>query len=386
MFWLTSKAAAAKESPPIHFEPPLLYNDFGKSPIDTNRGRRVAEHHSNHPDRQQPQIPSARVGVLLINLGTPQGCDSRSVRRYLAEFLSDRRVIELRPWLWLPILHGIILRNRPRKVAEAYRAIWIEETDESPLRFYTRRQADGLSQQLAAIPRKPMVAWAMRYGEPSIPDVIATLQQKECERILIAPLYPQYSATSTATVNDTVFDTLKAQRRQPAIRLLPPYYDHPAYIEALAESVERYLDSANRQPDVIVASYHGLPQACCDAGDPYEQQCTETTRLLRARLGLDAQQLRMSFQSRFGPKRWLQPYTDKTLIDLARDGAKRVAVITPGFAADCLETLEEIGMRYRKQFLEAGGIHYDLIPCLNDSETGLQMLEQLVLQDLGGWI
>ena len=346
----------------------------------------MAEHNTNHPDRPQPEPPPSRVGVLLINLGTPQSCDSRSVRRYLAEFLSDRRVIELTPWLWLPILHGIILRARPRKVAEAYRAIWIEETDESPLRFYTRRQAEGLSKRLAAMPHKPVIAWAMRYGEPSIPDVLAALQQQGCERILITPLYPQYSATSTAAVNDKVFDTLKAVRRQPAIRIMPPYYDHPAYIEALAESIERYLGSAGGRPDAIVASYHGLPQACCDAGDPYDEQCAETTRMLRARLGFDKNALRMSFQSRFGPKQWLQPYTDETLSTLARDGAKHVAVITPGFAADCLETLEEIGMRYRKQFFEAGGVQYDLIPCLNDSETGLRMLEQLVLQELGGWI
>ena len=330
--------------------------------------------------------PSTRVGVLLINLGTPRGCDSRSVRRYLAEFLSDRRVIELTPWLWLPILHGIILRVRPHKVAAAYRAIWIEETDESPLRFYTRRQAIGLSERLTKTQHHPAVAWAMRYGEPAIAAAMTALQQQGCERILIAPLYPQYSATTTATVNDTVFDLLKGLRRQPAIRILPPYYDHPAYIEALAESIEHYLGSADGQPDAIVASYHGLPQACCDAGDPYHEQCAETTRLLQARLGFDENDLRMSFQSRFGPKQWLQPYTDETLRTLARDGARHVAVITPGFATDCLETLEEIGMRYRTQFLEAGGTRYDRIPCLNDSEAGLRMLERLVLQELGGWI
>ena len=346
----------------------------------------MAEHNTNHSDPQQPETPPARVGVLLINLGTPQGCDSRSVRRYLAEFLSDRRVIELTPWLWLPILHGLILRDRPRKVAEAYRAIWIEETDESPLRFYTRRQADSLSQRLVAMPHEPAVAWAMRYGEPSIPDAMTALQQQGCERILVAPLYPQYSATTTAAVNDSVFDMLKALRRQPAIRIMPPYYNHPAYIEALTESVERYLGSAGEPPEAIVASYHGLPQAYCDAGDPYYEQCAETTRLLRVRLGFDEHELRMSFQSRFGPKRWLQPYTDETLRALARDGARHVAVMTPGFAADCLETLEEIGMRYRKQFLETGRARYDLIPCLNDSKAGLQMLEQLVLQELGGWI
>ncbi len=346
----------------------------------------MAEHNTNHPDRQQPKTPPNRVGLLLINLGTPKSCDSRSVRRYLAEFLSDRRVIELTPWLWLPILHGIILRLRPRKVAEAYRAIWIEETDESPLRFYTHRQAEGLSKRLTKTPHKPVIGWAMRYGEPSIPDAMMALQQQGCERILIAPLYPQYSATTTAAVNDRVFDTLKALRRQPAIRIMPPYYDHPAYIEALAESIERYLSAGAGRPDAIVASYHGLPQACCDAGDPYHEQCAETTRLLRARLGFDENELQMSFQSRFGPKQWLQPHTDEALSALARGGAKHVAVITPGFAADCLETLEEIGMRYRKRFHEAGGARYDRIPCLNDSETGLRMLEQLVLQELGGWI
>lgn len=346
----------------------------------------MAKHNTNTPHPQHPKTQAAETGVLLINLGTPQAHDSRSVRRYLGEFLSDRRVIELTPWLWKPLLHGIILRVRPRKVAEAYRAIWIDETDESPLRFFTRRQSERLSERLTENRHNPIVAWAMRYGHPSIPETIAALQRLGCQRILIAPLYPQYSATTTATVNDKVFDTLKALRWQPVIRVMPPYYDHPAYIEALAVSIENHLNAADQRPDAIIASYHGLPQAYSDAGDPYYCQCAKTTRLLRTRLGFREHDLRMSFQSRFGPKQWLQPYTNETLSTMAHDGARHVAVITPGFAADCLETLEEIGIQNRNLFLEHGGARYDVIPCLNDSEAGVRMLAELVLQELAGWI
>ncbi len=323
---------------------------------------------------------------MLVNLGTPDACTPEAVRRYLAEFLSDQRVIELSPWIWQPILHGVILRTRPGKVAAAYREIWIHETDESPLRLYTRRQAERLAEKFAANDGELVVDWAMRYGKPPLPERLLALQREGCQRILVVPLYPQYSATTTATVNDRVFDTLKSMRWQPAIRTLPPYHDHPSYINALAESIANHLAASEFNPEVILASFHGLPKEYFDAGDPYHCHCAKTTRLLRERLGCSEDDLRMSFQSRFGPKQWLQPYTDQTIAELATNGIKRLAVVTPGFAADCLETLEEIGIQNRRLFLDNGGQDYTLIPCLNDSETGIRMLHDLIRQELAGWI
>ena len=333
-----------------------------------------------------PPIADARIAVILVNLGTPDACTPKAVRRYLAEFLSDPRVIELSPWIWQPILHGIILRTRPRKVAAAYREIWFHDPDESPLRRYTRRQAELLSEQLAAGRRDLVVDWAMRYGTPSLSKRILDLQREGCQRILIVPLYPQYSATTTATVNDCVFDTLKSMRWQPSIRIMPPYYDHPAYIGAIAKSLEEYLAATEHKPELILASFHGLPQEYFDAGDPYYCHCAKTTRLLRERLEYGEDYLRMSFQSRFGPKQWLQPYTDQTIVELAQSGLKNLAVVTPGFAADCLETLEEMALQNRRLFMENGGQEYQVIPCLNDSETGTGMLLELVRQELAGWI
>ncbi len=346
----------------------------------------MTANNDQHRPPEHPDVHTGRVGVLLVNLGTPSGADSASVRRYLAEFLSDRRVIEMSPWIWQPILRGIILRTRPAKVAEAYRKVWIEETDESPLRFYTRRQAELLAARVTGTEGIPTVDWAMRYGRPSIAERLQALKHEGCERILVAPLYPQYSATTTATVADRVFDVLKEMRWQPTIRMLPPYYGHQAYIDALAAQVESYLGTCDQRPDVILASYHGLPQAYFDAGDPYYCHCAKTTRLLRERLGVGDSFLRMAFQSRFGPKQWLQPYTDKTLESLARDGIAHVTVIMPGFSADCLETLEEMGMQNRDLFLQAGGQRYDVIPCLNDCEAGIDMLSTLVRQELMGWV
>ncbi len=340
----------------------------------------------NHRPPEHPPVESGRIGVLLVNLGTPDAHDTAAVRRYLAEFLSDRRVIELTPWLWQPILRGIILRTRPARVAEAYHKVWFNETNESPLRYYTRRQAELLGERFGYHDGRLLVGWAMRYGNPSIAEQIGALHKQGCERILIAPLYPQYSATATATVNDRVFETLKTMRWQPALRCLPPYYNHPAYIEAVAQTVEQHLAADEHRPEVILASFHGLPQEYFDKGDPYYCHCAKTTRLLRERLGLDEQQLRMTFQSRFGPKKWLQPYTAKTLKALAREGVRHLAVVMPGFAADCLETLEEMGMQNRDLFLGHGGNRYDVIPCLNDSEIGMHMLHTLVAQELSGWI
>jgi len=346
----------------------------------------VTESSGNACPPDHPPVASGSIGVLLVNLGTPDGHDTAAVRRYLAEFLSDRRVIELTPWLWQPILHGVILRTRPARVAEAYHKIWRHETNESPLRYYTRRQAEQLGEQLRERENRVIVSWAMRYGRPSIAEQIAALQSQGCERLLVVPLYPQYSASTTATVNDRVFDTLKTLRWQPALRCLPPYYDHPAYVDAIARSIEQRLAADEQRPEVILASFHGLPQEYFEKGDPYYCHCAKTTRLLRERLGLDERQLRMTFQSRFGPKKWLQPYTDKTLRALAREGVRHVAVVMPGFAADCLETLEEMSMQNRDLFLGQGGRRYDVIPCLNDSEAGIVMLHSLVTQELGGWI
>jgi ferrochelatase len=346
----------------------------------------VTEPSENACPPEHPAVATGAIGVLLVNLGTPDGYDTAAVRRYLAEFLSDRRVIELTPWLWKPLLHGIILRTRPARVAEAYHKIWHHETNESPLRYYTRRQAEQLGGCLRERDGRITVGWAMRYGNPSIAEQLVALQTQGCERLLVVPLYPQYSASTTATVNDKVFDTMKTLRWQPTLRCLPPYYDHPAYIDALARSIEQGLASDGQRPEVILASFHGLPQEYFEKGDPYYCHCARTTRLLRERLGLDEQQLRMTFQSRFGPKKWLRPYTNKTLRALAREGVRHVAVVMPGFAADCLETLEEMGIQNRELFLGHGGEHYNAIACLNDSEAGIDMLRSLVTQELAGWM
>ena len=333
-----------------------------------------------------PEVRGGRIGVLLVNLGTPDGKDRASVRRYLAEFLSDRRVIELSPWLWQPILHGIILRTRPGKVAEAYAEIWRNDSDESPLRYYTRRQAELLADGIGDFGGRLIVSWAMRYGNPAIGPQLRALQQAGCERILLAPLYPQYSATTTATVNDKAFETLGKLRWQPALRVLPPYHDHPAYIGAVADSIADYLATCDQPPDAVLASFHGLPEENLHKGDPYYCHCAKTTRLLRERLGLDENRLRLTFQSRFGPKQWLQPYTDKTIEALAQQGARHIAVVMPGFAADCLETIEEMGIQNRDLFLQHGGRRYDVIPCLNDSAAGIELLAALVRQELAGWL
>jgi protoporphyrin/coproporphyrin ferrochelatase len=331
-------------------------------------------------------ITPAQVGVVLVNLGTPDSPDTHSVRRYLAEFLSDRRVIELHPWLWKPVLHGFILPARCRRGAEAYAKIWHHDTGESPLRFYTRRQSERLGEYFA--PKQPQitVAWAMRYGTPSIPETLANLTERGCRRILIAPLYPQYSATTTASIADKVFESLRAMRDQPAVRMLPPYYDRSGYINALATSIEDYLHQTANRPKVLIASFHGLPEAYVEKGDPYYAHCVATTGLLQERLQVDASFLRMSFQSRFGPKKWLRPYTDETLLQLADSGIRDVAIFAPGFAADCLETLEELGIQNRDRFLARGGHRLDYIPCLNDSAAGMQMLSAMVEQELSGWI
>ncbi|HXT09304.1 MAG TPA: ferrochelatase [Roseiarcus sp.] len=334
-----------------------------------------------------PQIASGKIGVLIVNLGTPEATDYWAMRRYLKEFLSDRRVIETPRWLWWPILNLVILTKRPAVKGKDYDAIWNKELNESPLKTITRSQADKLAQRFArqATARPLLVDWAMRYGKPSMANRLMALREAGCDRILLLPLYPQYCAATSATVCDKAFDVLKAMRWQPTLRVAAPYYDEPAYIEALAASTRAALAKLDFEPQVLLASFHGIPQTYFDSGDPYFCHCAKTTRLLRAALGLDEKRLRMSFQSRFGPAQWLKPYTDATVRGLAQQGVKRLAVVTPGFAADCLETLEEIRVENAGYFHAAGGEKFAAIACLNDSDAGVDVLESVVRRELLGW-
>jgi protoporphyrin/coproporphyrin ferrochelatase len=332
-----------------------------------------------------PPVKSGRVGVLLVNLGTPDGTDTASMRRYLREFLTDRRVIEWPRAIWYPILFGIVLNTRPARKGKDYETIWNKERDESPLRTFTRSQGDQLADRLSAH-ANVTVDWAMRYGKPSIPERMQALKDAGCDRVLVFPLYPQYAASTTATVNDVVFRRLLSERWQPALRTVPPYHDDPVYIDALARSIETHLAGLDWEPEVVLASFHGIPQSYFRKGDPYHCHCMKTARLLRERLGWDGDRLRVTFQSRFGPEEWLQPYTDKTVEALAKSGVKRLAVITPGFVADCLETLEEIAVENGEIFHHAGGEKFSHIPCLNDSEPGMAVIETVVRRELGGWI
>ncbi|MGD8355878.1 MAG: ferrochelatase [Methyloceanibacter sp.] len=329
--------------------------------------------------------PFGKVGVLLVNLGTPDDTSYWSMRRYLKQFLSDRRVIEVNPLIWWPILNGIVLTTRPSKSGEAYRSIWNEERDESPLRTITRAQAEQLADGLGHR-EEVIVDWAMRYGNPSIADRLQALVEQGCERLLVFPLYPQYAAATTATVNDTVFDKLKSMRWQPALRTVPPYASDPVYIEAIADSIRHHLSTLDFDPEVILVSYHGLPKEYVTKGDPYQCQCLDTSDALRAALGPLGDKLMTTFQSRFGRAEWLQPYTDKTVEALAREGVKSMVILTPGFAADCVETLEEIDGEAQEIFLEHGGEKFSFIPCLNDSEGGIRVLLHLVERELKGWI
>ncbi|MBB3611128.1 ferrochelatase [Rhizobium sp. BK602] len=333
----------------------------------------------------QPQQKSGRIGVLLVNLGTPDGTDYTSMRRYLREFLTDKRVIEWSPWKWYPILFGIVLNTRPQKVGKAYETIWNKERNESFLRTYTRNQSELMAGRLADLPGV-IVDWAMRYGTPAIGDRIQALKDQGCDRILLFPLYPQYAAATTATVNDKAFEKLVRMRWQPALRTVPDYHADPAYIDALASSITRHLATLDWQPEKILASFHGIPLAYSQKGDPYYGQCIETGRLLREKLGLTDEQLVVTFQSRFGPEEWLQPYTDKTVENLAQNGTRRIAVLNPGFVSDCLETLEEIAEQAAESFLHNGGEKFTHIPCLNDGEDGMRVLEKVVRRELLGWV
>jgi len=330
-------------------------------------------------------VAPERIGVLLVNLGTPDTADTVGVRVYLKEFLSDPRVIENQGLFWKLALNGIILRTRPSRKARDYLKIWNTEKNESPLKTITRAQSEKLAAAISGHDHV-VVDWAMRYGNPSIRSRIDALTAQGCSRLLVVPLYPQYSAATSATVCDAVFDVLREMRAQPILRVTPPYYDDPFYIEALATSIEASLATLPFKPELIVSSFHGMPQKYIDKGDPYQAQCIATIDALRKRLGMDASKLILTFQSRFGFDQWLQPYTDKTVAKLAKDGVRRIAVVTPGFSADCLETLEEIAQENAEIFKHNGGEQFAAIPCLNDSGPGMDVIRQLVLRELQGWI
>ncbi|PSJ60868.1 ferrochelatase [Pseudaminobacter soli (ex Li et al. 2025)] len=332
-----------------------------------------------------PAVRKGKVGVLLLNLGTPDGTDTKSMRRYLREFLSDPRVIEMPKLLWYPILHGIVLNTRPRKSGDNYKKIWNTERDESPLRTYTRSQAEKLAEALRDLP-DVIVEWGMRYGNPSTADAVEKLMAQGCERIVMFPLYPQFSATTTATASDQLFRALMKIRAMPSVRTVPAYYDEPVYIEALARSIEQHLAGLDFEPEVILASYHGIPKPYFEKGDPYHCHCVKTTRLLRERLGMSDKKLITTFQSRFGAQEWLQPYTDKTVERLAKEGVKSIAIVNPGFSVDCIETLEEIAGENAEIFHHAGGKNFSHIPCLNDSAEGMAVIEAIARRELMGWV
>ncbi len=346
-----------------------------KDPANPQTNDRPADH---------PPVACGRIGVLIANLGTPDATDFRSMRRYLKEFLSDKRVIEENTLTWKLVFNCIILTLRPRRKGRDYDTIWNREKNESPLKTVTRSQAEKLGASFSD-PRI-VVDWAMRYGNPSVASRVDALAAQGCERILFVPLYPQYAAATSATACDAVFRHLMTMRWQPALRVSPPYHDDPVYIDALATSIRASLSKLNFKPDIILASFHGIPREYFDKGDPYYCHCSKTARLLRDKLGMDDKQLRLTFQSRFGPAEWLQPYTDKTVEALAKSGVKNLAIVTPGFSADCLETLEEIAVENGDIFKANGGENFAAIPCLNDSEQGMAVIRHIVSRELSGWV
>jgi ferrochelatase len=333
-----------------------------------------------------PRLPEGRIGVVLLNLGTPDSTSYWPMRRYLSEFLSDRRVIDYSPWLWQPLLQLVILSKRPFTSGHAYASIWDKERDESPLKGITRSQAEKLAQRLEAHSPAITVDWAMRYGNPSTGSVLERLTAQGCRKLVLMALYPQYSAATTATAYDKAFEALMRVRWQPAVRTMPSYHDRPSYIRLLAQSVSTHLETLGWEPQLLVMSYHGLPKRYLLEGDPYHCHCHKTSRLVREALGWPAERVMVCFQSRFGREEWLQPYLDVTLEELPARGIKRVAVISPAFASDCLETLEEIDVQNRERFLAAGGESFTYIPCLNDSDAHIGLLEELALDELAGWV
>ena len=341
-----------------------------------------------HAPSDHPKVKPAKVGVVISNLGTPDNTDYWSMRRYLNEFLSDRRVIDYSPWLWQPLLQLIILSKRPFSSGEAYRGIWNNDLDESPLLTTTRAQCEKLQNTLEAeYGDQVVVDFAMRYGNPSTESVLNKLKEEGCERIVFFPLYPQYSAPTTATANDQAFRTLMKMNWQPSIRTVPAYYDHPLYIDALAQSVEKAYAAADFEPDILVTSYHGVPIRYLMEGDPYHCQCQKTTRLLKERLGWADDKIKTTFQSKFGPEEWLQPYTVEEVARLPEeDSKKKIAIMAPAFSSDCVETLEEINEEIFESFEEAGGEEFLYIPCLNDDDAHVKMMSEIIKNEAQGWI
>ncbi len=325
-------------------------------------------------NKDHPEVNFGKTGVLLINLGTPDSTNWWDIRKYLKQFLSDRRVIEVNPILWQIILNLFILTFRPSKTAHAYKKIWRKDTNESPLLYFTRKQTLKLKERIEN--DKIFVEFAMRYGNPSINSKLNSLREKGCENLIILPLYPQYAAATTATVCDEVYRSLMKMRWQPSIQIVPHYESDPIYIQALVTSIEKKINEINWKPDLILSSYHGIPKSYFDKGDPYHCYCHKTTRLLKEKF--EQIEIQTTFQSRFGPQEWLTPYTDKTIEDLPDKGIKNLLVICPGFASDCVETLEEINIQARESFFEKGGEKFDLIPCLNDSSDHIDLFEKLV--------
>ena len=326
-------------------------------------------------EKNHPKVNYGKTGVLLINLGTPDSTKWLDIRKYLKQFLSDRRVIEVNPILWQIILNVFILNLRPSKTAEAYKKIWMKNEDMSPLRYYTIMQSKKLSNKINE--ENIIIDYAMRYGNPSIFSKMNLLQKSGCEKIIILPLYPQYAAPTTATVCDEVYRVLMRMRWQPSLQIVPHYESEPLYIDALKKSLEKKISELNWKPDLVIASYHGIPKKYFDKGDPYHCYCHKTTRLLSEKIN-NKIEIRTTFQSRFGPQEWLQPYTDKTLENLPKEGKKKVLVICPGFSSDCVETLEEINMQGKETFIDNGGKNFETVPCLNDSEEHIELLHYLI--------
>ena len=321
--------------------------------------------------KDHPKISYGKTGVLIINLGTPDSTSWLDIRKYLREFLSDRRVIEVNPVLWQIILNVFILNFRPSKTAKAYKEIWMKEENLSPLLYYTQKQAQKISETLSN--EKLIIDFAMRYGNPSIKSKIKNLHEEGCENLVILPLYPQYAAATTATVCDEVYRTLMNMRWQPSLKIVPHYESEPMYIDALVNSINNKINKISWKPDLILASYHGIPKKYFDKGDPYHCYCHKTTRLI---------EIKTSFQSRFGPQEWLQPYTDKTLENLPKEGIKNVLAICPGFSSDCVETLEEILIQGKESFMQSGGENFDMIPCLNDNDDHIKLLNSLIKRNI----
>jgi ferrochelatase len=347
-----------------------------------------AETRPAHAPTDHPKLPPERVGVLIANLGTPDNYDYWSMRRYLNEFLSDRRVIDYAPWKWQPLLQLIILTKRPFSSGEAYKSIWNEDKGESPLMTITKDQTAALAKAMKErFGDQVMVDFCMRYGNPSTQSKVDALVKAGCTRILFFPLYPHYAGATSATANDQFFRALMKQKWQPTARTVDPYFEHPLYIEALAQSVERAYGDLEHRPDILVCSYHGMPQRYLTEGDPYHCQCQKTTRLLKERLGWEDTEITTTFQSVFGPEEWLRPYTVEEVARLAsEEGKKRIAVIAPAFSADCIETLEEINEEIRESFEEAGGREFTYIPCLNDNPAHIEALSAVIEENLKGWL